>query len=429
MPVMPRVLDVFARFLRLGLSAFGGPVAHLGYFRREFVTRAGWLEDAAFTEIVALCSVLPGPTSSQVGILIGARRAGRLGAAAAWLGFTAPSALALACVGGIFRFFQTAPRRIAYAPDPGVAHRLLITHAAADAALLSLRLVAAAVVLLAVAALARAIVVDAFTAIVAVLCFAAALGALTVAPSWTWVAIALGALAGVTFAKPSTPPGTPALAPVSPRSGIIAAIGLAGGLVVLPLFAHGGYLALFTTTFRAGALVFGGGHVVLGFLSALIGSPGVDEATFSRGYGIVQTVPGPLFTFASLLGAADTGVPNPWIGALVATIGIFAPSFLILPAALAGWTTVRHAPRAGAVLTGANASVVGLLGATFVNPICTTLGARLYGADLAIGVLAFALLTRARMPAWLVVIVCAAASAAYQAVAVADGFPAALRFA
>ncbi len=424
---MPRLFEVFVRFLRLGLTAFGGPLAHLGYFEREFVERAKWLDRAAYTDIVALCTVLPGPTSSQVGMLLGARRAGPLGALGAWAGFTAPSAIALACVGAFVRFAADAPKRIAYAANPQVAHRLALANAAGDAALLSLRFVAAAVVLLAVVMLARAIAVNGFARIVAIVCFAAALGVIVAAPTWTWLVVALGALAGACFAPQNTPPRASAAGAVSPRIAILAAIGLACGLVVLPLVAHGGYLAVFATTFRAGALVFGGGHVVLGFLSALIGSPGVDEATFSRGYGIVQAVPGPLFTFASLLGAADSTVPNPWIGALVATLGIFAPSFLILPVALAGWERLRRLPRAGAMLAGANASVVGLLGATFVNPICTSLAPRLRGIDLALGVLAFALLTRARMPAWLVVIVVPAASAAYQAMALALGFPQALR--
>jgi chromate transporter len=384
--------EVFVRFLRLGCTSFGGPIAHLGYFRREFVDRSKWLEDAAFAEIVALCSVLPGPTSSQVGILLGARRAGPVGGLLAWLGFTTPSALLLAAFG---LFLD----RAAAGADP------VSNTAAFGGALEGLAAAAAAVVAIAVVQLGRTLLRNRLDAGIAGLAFLLALGLDRFAPAFQWLALVAGGLIGGRFAKPAValPKGAPVLAisrNVAFGAGAAFVVLLAGLPIVAP---QHGYLATFATFFRAGALVFGGGHVVLPFLQSLIGN-GVSERTFFAGYGAAQAVPGPLFTFASFLGA----VLQPFggaVGALVALVGIFLPSFLLLAAVVPLWAALRELPRSTQVLAGLNAAVVGLLAAVFVDPIATTLFRDPVG--IAIAIVALALLAWARLPAWAVVCFCA----------------------
>jgi len=383
-------LDVLLRFLRLGLTSFGGPVAHLGYFRREFVERAGWLDDAAYAEIVALCSVLPGPTSSQVGIALGARRAGPLGGLLAWVGFTTPSALAMAALGVAFN----AARR----PWPGFGR------AGFAGALLGLEGVATAVVFVAVLAMARSLLKTRFAYAAAPLAFAATLAIDARAPAFTWVVLAASGVAAAFWAPPAALPAGSALPRVPLSLGIAAAAFFIAGLVVLPAFAgQSEFASLFATFFRAGSLVFGGGHVVLPFLQTIVASGRVDAAHFLLGYGLVQAAPGPLFTFSAYLGAADVRAAGaPWLGASAALAGIFAPSFLLLAAAAPLWSRVRALPRAASALTGLNAAVVGILAAVFVVPI----GASIVRSPLAIGIAlgAFALLQFARAPAWAVVL-------------------------
>jgi chromate transporter len=390
-----RPADVFLRFLRLGCTSFGGPIAHLGYFRREFVDRAKWLDNAQFTEIVALCSVLPGPTSSQVGMLVGARRAGPLGAFLAWLGFTTPSALILTAFGLL----------LAGAAGGG----LISAGGALSGALEGLAAAAAAVVLIAVVQLARTLVRTRIDAGIALVAFALALVFDRFAPAFQWVALAAGGVLGGFFIKTAAglPSGPPILT-VPRRAGYIAGAAFIVLLAGLPIVApQAGYLALFATFFRAGSLVFGGGHVVLPFLQGFIG-PQISERTFFAGYGAAQAVPGPLFTFAAFLGAAVHPFGGA-AGALVAIVGIFLPSFLLLTAVVPLWSALRELPHAAETLAGLNAAVVGLLAAVFVDPIGTTLAHDPLG--IAIAVLAAAVLWSGRVPAWLVVLVCALVTA------------------
>ena len=399
---VPAWFDVLVRFLRLGVTAFGGPVAHLGYFRREFVERARWLDDAQFAEIVALCSVLPGPTSSQVGLSIGLRRAGPLGAFAAWFAFTTPSAVALGAFGIALRSASRNAGALRNAPLAG--------------ALEGLGGVAAAVVLLAVVQLARRLAVTPLTQTIAALVFAQALVAARLAPTLQWVPLLVGGALGAAFGGGVPLPATVPPLHISRQAGATAGALLALCLLVLPLVAiPGTLLALFATFFRAGSLVFGGGHVVLPFLQSVIGTNHVPAAEFFAGYGAAQAVPGPLFTFAAFLGAADRTIPQPETGALVATLGIFAPSFLLVTAAVPLWQAVRDVPRAAATLGGLGAGVVGLLAAVLVDPIALRLAHEPHGAVVAS--VALALLAWSRAPVWLVVALGAAAGALWNAVA------------
>ena len=396
---VPAMLELAARFLRLGATSFGGPVAHLGYFRREFVERARWLDDAAFGELVAICSVLPGPSSSQVGILLGALRAGPLGGLVAWLCFTAPSALALAAFGIALRAAHSHA-----GPFPPVL----------AGALTGLQGAASAVVALAVRGMFLSLAKTTLTRAIAALGFALSLASIVYAPQLQWVALLAGGAIGAAYPQFAPPlrAETPPLK-VSRSIGVVAALALGLALVVLPFVARSGYGALFATFFRAGSLVFGGGHVVLPFLQTLVGPQRVDVRDFFAGYGAAQAVPGPLFTFSAFLGADDATIPSPQVGALVAVLGIFAPSFLLLPAGIALWSVVRGSTRAPAILMGLNAAVVGLLAAVAVDPI----GIALVHAPVAAAVALAALvaLTRFALPAWLVVLGSAATGAALRA--------------
>lgn len=391
---MPRLLDVFVRFLHLGCTSFGGPIAHLGYFRREFVERAQWLDDAAFSEIVALCSVLPGPTSSQVGMVIGARRAGPAGGLLAWVGFTGPTAIVLISLGMALRI--SAAQAGVFTQSAGFGG-LLEGFAAA----------AAAVVALAVYQLGRNLIRTRIDAGIALTALAIALVADRYAPTFQWLALATGGALGAVFLRNASalPLRAPALA-VSRRTATICGAAFVLLLVGLPIVAPAGsYLDLFATFFRAGSLVFGGGHVVLPFLQSFIGA-GVSERTFFAGYGVTQAMPGPLFAFSGFLGAVTRplgGVP----AALVALAGIFLPSFLLIAAVMPLWKALRELPRASATLAGVNAAVVGLLAAVLVDPIATSLVHDPLGIALALA--AFALLLYARWPAWLPVALCGAA--------------------
>jgi len=389
-------LEVLFRFARLGLTSFGGPVAHLGYFRREFVERARWLDDAAFAEIVALCSALPGPTSSQVGIVLGRHRAGIPGAFLAWLAFSTPSALALGAFGLAFR-------------DARVSGAATQPHPALAGALEALAGAAAGVVLLAVLQLGRALATTRLSQAIAAGAFVIALGVDRFAPTLQWVPLLLGGAAGARFGPPRALPAAALPASGSRRWGFSAGALLVVLLFGLPFAGPDGYLGLVATFFRAGALVFGGGHVVLPFLQSLIAADRMSAATFFAGYGAAQAVPGPLFTFAAFLGAVDAGVPNGVLGALVCVLAIFAPSFLLLAAAFPLWSALRALPRAGATLAGINAAVVGLLAAVLVDPIGFALARNPLGSGAAL--LAFVLLQFAKWPAWAVVAACACGGA------------------
>ncbi|GAC1443736.1 MAG: chromate efflux transporter [Vulcanimicrobiaceae bacterium] len=394
-------LEVFTRFLWLGLTSFGGPIAHIGYFRRELVERARWLDDAAFGEMLALCSVLPGPTSSQVGLLLGYRRAGPGGALAAWLGFTLPSAMLMTALG---IWLGAASPGIAASPNRAYVNGMTEGLLAA----------AAGVVALAVVQMARTFAATRPSAAIAVGTFAYAIVVDRLAPGLQWIALVAAGGIGARWlpAKP-LPVGATALA-IPRRAAYAAAAIFALLLLGLPIVAQpGSAFELFALCFRAGSLVFGGGHVVLPFLQSAIG-PLVSERTFFAGYGAVQAMPGPLSTFAAFLGATARVQPAGIPGAAIGLAGIFLPSFLLLVVAVPLWRALRDLPRAASVLAGLSAAVVGLLGAVLVDPIATSLARDPLGLLLALG--SFALLAATRVPAWAVVIVAAAIGTALQLV-------------
>jgi chromate transporter len=365
--------EVLAAFLKLGLSAFGGPIAHLGYFREEFVERRRWLDEAAYADLVALCQFLPGPASSQVGFSLGLMRAGPLGALAAWSGFTLPSAVLMA--GAAF-----GAAAISGPLAQGLAH--------------GLKLVAVAVVSQAVFGMARTLTPDARRAGIALAAIAVVtFAAVTIGQI---AAIAIGALAGLVFCRGAVQ-AVPTHAFKVPRSIGVAA--LAAYLILLlggPVAAGATgsrWIAQFDAFYRSGALVFGGGHVVLPLLKQAVVAPGwVDADTFLAGYGAAQAVPGPLFTFGAYLGAAIGGLG----GAVLGLFAIFLPGMLVLLAALAFWTQLRARPSAQAALRGANAAVVGILAAALYNSVWTS--AVLGPADFAAAVAGFVLLAAFRWP-------------------------------
>jgi chromate transporter len=377
--------EVLRVFLRLGLTSFGGPVAHLGYFRTEFVERRRWLDEPAYADIVALCQFLPGPASSQVGISLGILRAGLPGALAAWLGFTAPSALAMILFGyGVTAFGNLA--------DSAWLH--------------GLKVVAVAVVAQAVWGMARNLCPDRERATIAV---GAAMVVLAIPSAPGQIgAIAAGGLVGWAFLRGSTAPGHEAsLAIHLPRTRSVAALAMFFALLIgLPLLAGAlpsHTIGLIDSFYRSGALVFGGGHVVLPLLQAEVVPPGwVTNDAFLAGYGAAQAAPGPLFTFAAYLGTVMGPAPNGWIGGLICLVAIFLPSFLLLIGALPFWETLRRRPGVQSALRGINAAVVGLLLAALYRPVWTS--AILGPADFAIGILAFLLLALWAVPPWLVVI-------------------------
>jgi chromate transporter len=392
--------EVFTAFARLGVTSFGGPVAHFGYFRREFVERRRWLDDSAFSELVALCSALPGPSSSQVGMLIGAIRAGPAGALLAWLAFTAPSALFLAAFGLALRTGSAAMPGPLAEIGPGVLAGLLA--------------VAAAVVALAVGGLAKHLAATAARRAIAALAFALALGILYAAPQFQWTVLVFGGLLGALLIRDAPPllPEDQRLLRVPSAAAAPAAAGLAA-ILAFALFAapQDPSLRALATYLRAGTLVFGGGHVVLPFLQALVDETHVPSRIFLAGYGAAQAVPGPLFSFAAFLGAVDRTSARPAFDAALATVAIFAPSFLLLTFALPVWARARALPRAPAVLAGINASVVGLLATVFVDPIGRRLWETRDWRSLAVAIAAAAVLARAKAPVWAVVLASALAGA------------------
>jgi chromate transporter len=378
-------------FLRLGLTSFGGPVAHLGYFRAEFVERRGWLEESAYADIVALCQFLPGPASSQVGISIGILRAGLPGAFAAWLGFTGPSAVAMILFGyGVTAFGNLA--------DSAWLH--------------GLKIVAVAVVAQAVWGMAKSLCPDRERATIAV---GAAMVALAVPSAPGQIgAIAAGGLIGWRLLRGGPQPRQQgSLAVNVPRVWSVAALviffALLIGLPVLTTALPSHTIALVDAFYRSGALVFGGGHVVLPLLQAEVVPPGwVTNDAFLAGYGAAQAVPGPLFTFAAYLGTVMGPAPNGWPGGLICLMAIFLSSFLLLIGALPFWDTLRRRAAVQSALRGVNAAVVGLLLAALYKPVW--MSAILGPADFAIAILAFLLLAPWAVPPWLVVMFGAAAA-------------------
>ena len=382
--------EVFVAFLKLGLTSFGGPVAHLGYFRHEIVERRGWVDDRAYGDLVALSQFLPGPSSSQVGIALGAARAGVGGACAAWLGFTLPSALIM------------------------ILFALGVTRFDMDAGWLDgLKIVAVAVVARAVWSMGRQLCPDwrragfAAAAAAAVLAWPGTLGQIA--------AIALGAAAGWLILDRGDRQAPQVLSHgVSRRLAVICLALFAVLLAALPLAAAvTGYqpLALADSFYRSGALVFGGGHVILPLLQAEVVPPGwIDRDTFLAGYGAAQALPGPLLTFSAYLGAmidpARAGLPT----ALLCLVAVFAPSFLLVIGMLPFWDALRRYGAAQAAMAGINAAVVGLLLAALYDPVW--ISAIHAPQDFALAAAAYGALTWLKLPPWLVVILCGLAGAA-----------------
>ncbi|WBU55463.1 chromate efflux transporter [Paracoccus sediminicola] len=377
--------EVFGAFLKLGLTSFGGPIAHLGYFRDELVTRRRWLDDDAYADLVALCQFLPGPASSQLGFALGLMRAGWRGALAAFTAFTLPSALLL--LG-----FALVARRI----DSAIW----------DGLLSGLKIVAVAIVAQAVWGMSRSLCPDrprAAIAIGAVVALAALPGAAGMIG-----AIGIGALAGLALPLAGdSPRGLHLRLPVRRAQAVIAAALFLGLLGLLPLLTGAGQaFALLDGFYRAGALVFGGGHVVLPLLQAETVATGwVSPDSFLAGYGAAQAVPGPLFTFAAYLGAVLEPKPNGLAGAALALAALFLPGFLLLIAALPLWDRLRRMRPARAAMSGANAAVVGILGAALYDPVFT--GAIHSRADFALALICAAFLMIWRAPPWSVVLLAA----------------------
>ena len=389
------VAEVFAAFLKLGLTSFGGPIAHLGYFRAEFVERLKWLSESSYADVVALCQFLPGPASSQVGFTLGILRGnGLLGGLAAWFAFTMPSALIL------FAFALGATA---------------FTGPFAEGVLHGLKLVAVAVVAQAIWGMANSLTPDRARAAIAL---AAVAIVVFIGGSFGQIgAIALGAIAGLWLCRGdgSTPAGQLGFS-VSRQHGGAALVLFAMLFLITPLVtARTGSqgLALFDAFYRSGSLVFGGGHVVLPLLQAEVVTPGwVSNADFLAGYGMAQAVPGPLFTFAAYLGAIMTPSPNGLAGAAIALMALSLPGLLLVYGMLPFWGALRLRPSAQAAMRGTNAAVVGILGAALYNPVWTS--AVLTPRDFAVALAGFLLLTVWTLAPWIVVVLLAATGAVLQ---------------
>ena len=384
----PSLSEVFLAFLKLGLTSFGGPVAHLGYFRDELVLRRRWLDEEAYADLVTLCQFLPGPASSQVGFSLGVLRGGGLlGGLAAWFAFTLPSAAIL----------------VAFALS-----RAVLDGPVAAGLLHGLKLVAVAVVAQAVWGMAKALTPDRTRAGIAVATIL--LVTLVGGTIGQVAAILLGALAGLWLCRADLPaPAHHARFPVSRRAGTIALALFAALLLLLPLLAASNQgVALFDAFYRSGALVFGGGHVVLPLLQEAVVRPGwVTDAGFLEGYGLAQAVPGPLFTFAAYLGGIASIPPSGLGGAAIALVAVFLPGLLLVYGMLPFWDQLRLFPQAQAAMRGANAAVVGILAVALYSPVATS--AVLTPLDFAIGITGFLLLTVWKLPPWIVVVAISAA--------------------
>ncbi|WP_244564551.1 chromate efflux transporter [Rhizobium sullae] len=381
--------EVFWVFLKLGLTSFGGPIAHLGYFRDELVMRRRWTDEAGYADLVALCQFLPGPASSQVGFSLGILHGnGLLGGLAAWFAFTMPSAIIL----------------LAFALGAAV-----FTGPEAEGFLHGLKLVAVAVVAQAIWGMAKSLTPDrerggiALAAVAIVAFIGGSFGQIG--------AIALGAVAGLWLCRAEVPALTGHLGfPVSRRGGAIALVLFAAFFLIPPLVAGAtGHqaVALFDAFYRSGALVFGGGHVVLPLLQTEVVTPGwVTNEAFLAGYGLAQAVPGPLFTFAAYLGAVIGPAPHGFAGAAIALVAVFLPGLLLVYGMLPFWDALRLRPAAQAAMRGANAAVVGILGAALYSPVWTS--AVLSTVDFALALTGFLLLTVWKTPPWIVVLLLAA---------------------
>ncbi len=380
-------LEVLLVFLKLGVSCFGGPIAHIGYFRAEFVVRRRWIDEHAYADLVALCQFLPGPASSQTGFAIGLIRAGYAGALAAWAGFTLPSAIVMV-------LFAYGAGALSGPIGAGVLH--------------GLKLVAVAIVAQAVWGMARSLCPDRALASIATV---SALIILSSTSSLAQIgAIVLGGILGLALCREAPPAADGHIAiPVSRRAGFAALAAyfvLLAGLPIAQMLSGSTALALFDAFYRSGALVFGGGHVVLPLLREAFVAPGwIGDDAFLAGYGAAQAVPGPLFTFAAYLGALVRPAPHGIAGAALGLFGIFLPGVLILLGALPFWDGFRKRVTAQAAMRGVNAAVVGLLGAALYTPLWTS--AVKGPGDFALALIGFILLTVWRLPPLVVVILSA----------------------
>jgi chromate transporter len=380
------VFGVFIAFLRMGLVSFGGPVAHIGYFRDEFVVRRRWLGEKAYADLVALCQFLPGPASSQVGIALGLSQSGIAGGVAAWVGFTLPSAILLALFAAGLQTFGGL--------DAGWLH--------------GLKVVTVAVVAYAVWTMGKQLCPDRARATIAVL---ATIGVLAIPGVSGQVAvIVLGAFVGAIWLDANASDRNAGVDfGVTRSAGVVALVLFFLLLILLPGIATGTgllHVELFDSFFRSGALVFGGGHVVLPLLQAEVVPPGwVDTDQFLAGYGAAQAIPGPLFSFAAYLGSIIDG----WGGAVLCLVAIFLPAFLLVIGVLPFWTRLSASTYARSTLAGVNAAVVGLLLAALYDPVITSAIRSAEDAALALG--AFALLAFWKVSPVIVVVVTAVASA------------------
>lgn len=382
-PSPSRIAEVFLVFLKLGLTSFGGPIAHLGYFRQELVAHRRWVGDRAYSDLVALCQSLPGPASSKVGIALGTSRAGLLGGLAAWAGFTMPSALALIAFGyGVTSFAGLS--------ESGIIH--------------GLKVAAVAVVAQAVWGMARNLCPDAKRASLAVFSALLVLASPT-AISQVLSIVICGVVGRWFITDAADAPHVPHGFGISKTAGIVAWVLFFVLLIGLPLLTHSvpsHALAMFDSFYRAGSLVFGGGHVVLPLLRAEVVPPGwVTDNVFLAGYGAAQAVPGPLFTFSAYLGTVMTRPPNGWGGGMLCLVAIFLPAFLLAIAPLPFWEVLRGRHTVQAALRGVNAAVVGILLAALYDPVWTS--AIKSRADFALGLAAFTLLAFWRVSPVLVV--------------------------
>ncbi|PIE44122.1 MAG: chromate ion family chromate transporter [Gammaproteobacteria bacterium] len=379
-------IEVFLAFLKLGLTSYGGPIAHLGYFRRELIERRGWLSDNQFGQLLAICQFLPGPTSSQLGFCIGLLRAGWLGALLAFLAFTLPSAILLIA-------FSTILPMLSGSVGVKAVH--------------GLKLVACAVVTDAVLAMAKRLCPDITRRAIAVLSLAALL--LISSTTVQFLVVVCAALAGTLLLRNITAPDSAHKIPISYKPGVGVLFILLFGLLLisLPVFATAkpDILSVAGAFYQAGALVFGGGHVVLPLLKdSIVTSGWVTPEQFLAGYGASQAIPGPMFAFSAYLGSVLSAEESAWLMALVALGFMFLPGFLLIIGVLPFWSAISQKPLASRAIAGVNAAVVGLLAAALYNPIFTS---GINGpSDVAIVVVAFGLLTIWRLSPLIVVVWC-----------------------
>ncbi|UVI30640.1 chromate transporter [Paenibacillus spongiae] len=373
------LLEVLTVSAKLGLTSFGGPIAHLGYFHNEYIRRRRWMDERSYADLVALCQLLPGPASSQVGIGIGVIRAGLLGGLTAWLGFTLPSVVALVLFAFLLQGFDIG--------GAGWIH--------------GLKIVAVAIVAQAILGMGQKLTPDRSRATIAILVASATLLWQTAFSQVLFIA-ASGMIGMVLYRRTAVPEASRLSVPVSRRTAVLCLAVFFGLLILLPLLRNMvavDWIAVFDSFYRSGSLVFGGGHVVLPLLEREVVPTGwVGEADFLAGYGAAQAVPGPLFTFAGYLGAMMGGVS----GAVLATAAIFLPAFLLIVGALPFWNSWRRSAKVQGALAGINAAVVGILLAALYDPLWTT--AILAPADFALVSILFAMLVFWKLPPWVIVI-------------------------